>query len=112
MIGRVGMETGCVGLEDRLRRRRGKVGDVGEVWGVLRRTKVEMGVFAESSVSERVSLCGRLELLFGAMDDDLRLMIHVAGDRYGDVDRARDGTSTNSSLMAGTLLFLAWEIVG
>ena len=43
-VGRVGMDTGNVGLDDRLRW--GNVGEMGDDWGVLRRKKVEMGVFA------------------------------------------------------------------
>ena len=44
-VGRVGMETGREGLDERLRRC-GKVGEIGDDWGVFRRKNVEMGVFA------------------------------------------------------------------
>jgi hypothetical protein len=50
--GRVGSETGLmVGLWERLRVRCAKVGETGEDVGVFRRTKVEMGMFADDSVS-------------------------------------------------------------
>lgn len=81
IMGTVGIQTGSVGLEDRFRLRFGKVGDVGDACGVLRRTKDEMGMFAVRSVSDRVSFCGRREELRGAMDADLRLMAQVAGNR-------------------------------
>lgn len=44
-VGRVGMETGREGLDERLRRC-GNVGDIGDDCGVFRRRNVEMGVFA------------------------------------------------------------------
>ena len=50
--GRVGSETGfMVGLWERLRVRWAKVGETGEELGVFRRTKVEMGMFADDSGS-------------------------------------------------------------
>lgn len=52
--GRVGIETGCTGLHDRFRMRFEKEGDVGDPCGVLRRTNVDIGVFAVRSDWERV----------------------------------------------------------
>jgi len=50
--GRVGSETGLmVGLWERLRVRWAKVGETGEEVGVFRRTKVEIGMFADDSGS-------------------------------------------------------------
>lgn len=50
--GSVGSETGLmVGLWERLRVRWAKVGETGEDVGVFRRTKVEMGMFADDSGS-------------------------------------------------------------
>lgn len=49
--GSVGMETGNFGLVERFllfRARWAKVGEIGDDWGVRRRTKVDMGI----SVSE------------------------------------------------------------
>ncbi len=56
-VGSVGMETGNEGLEERLKRC-GKVGEIGEDWGVLRRRNVEIGVLATRSASN-VSFAGR-----------------------------------------------------
>lgn len=48
----MGSETGLmVGLWERLRVRWAKVGETGEDVGVLRRTKVEIGMFADDSGS-------------------------------------------------------------
>lgn len=48
----MGSETGMmVGLWERLRVRWAKVGETGEEVGVFRRTKVEMGMFADDSGS-------------------------------------------------------------
>lgn len=48
----MGSETGLiVGLWERLRVRWAKVGETGEEVGVFRRTKVEMGMFADDSGS-------------------------------------------------------------
>lgn len=79
--GRVGIQTGSDGLVDRLFLRWGKVGDVGDVDGVLRRTKVEMGIFAVRSVSDKVSFSGRREVSFRVYEDVRRLIVHVAGER-------------------------------
>lgn len=50
--GRVGSETGLIfGLWERLRVRWAKVGETGEEVGVFRRTKVEIGIFADDSGS-------------------------------------------------------------
>ena len=50
--GRVGSETGLMaGLWERLRARWANVGETGEEVGVFRRTKVEMGMFADDSGS-------------------------------------------------------------
>jgi hypothetical protein len=50
--GRVGSETGLMaGLWERLRARWANVGETGEDVGVFRRTKVEMGMFADDSGS-------------------------------------------------------------
>lgn len=53
-VGRVGMDTGSVGLVERRFGRLGKVGEMGEDCGLRRRTKLEIGVFAMRSAS-RVS---------------------------------------------------------
>jgi len=70
--GTVGMDTGAEEPMERFREWRGNVGDTGEVWGVLRRTNVDMGVFAVRFDSDSASLSGRLATAFTAMEDDLR----------------------------------------
>lgn len=54
----MGIETGSLGLGDLFLclDRCAKVGDIGDDWGVLRRTKVDIGMLV-ISVSEAVCLC-------------------------------------------------------
>lgn len=78
-VGRVGMETGSEGLDERLRRW-GKVGEMGDDCGVLRRRKVDMGVLATKSGS-RESFSGR------RLEDRLRVDERRATVRIGDMDR-------------------------
>lgn len=86
-VGSVGMETGREGLDERLRRC-GKVGEMGDDCGVLRRRNVEMGVLATKSGS-RDSFSGR-RLVVRPRADERRATLRIGDMDRGEVDRALD----------------------
>ena len=87
-VGNFGMETGCDGLEDRLVRW-GKVGEMGEDCGVLRRTKVEIGVLPNKSASTKANFSGRLEwVVVRPSAEERRPTVRCGNGGHGDDDNA------------------------
>jgi len=89
--GRVGIETGCEGLTDRLTRW-GKVGEIGDDCGVLRRRKEEIGILAMRSESAKVNFSGRLELVVVRPSaEDLCFTVRTGTEGHGEEDSALEG---------------------
>ena len=86
--GRVGSETGLiVGLWERLRVRWANVGETGEDVGVFRRTKVEIGMFADDSGS------------FTCLCLDSAPSFKAEGLWRGEVDLVCEGHVSNHTLI-------------
>lgn len=93
-VGRVGIDTGNDGLVERRFCRWGKVGEIGEDCGLLRRTNVEMGVFAIRSASNVSFFSVRRRRLL--LDD------RVARPRSGDEERGEDESAWSWPMSFGT----------
>ena len=84
-VGSVGSDTGRDGLDERLRC--WNVGEMGDDCGVLRRRKVEMGVFAMRSASS-VGFCPRFDALVSPTADERRPTGRGGDHSRGDEDPA------------------------
>lgn len=83
-----GNEGECVGLL----MYSGNVGDVGDVVGVLRRTKLEMGVYAIRSGScDAIRRTRRLGLCDSVETDNLRPVQPLGEEGEGEIESARRG---------------------
>jgi len=107
------METGNEGLDERFLDSVGKVGDVGDVCGVLRRTNVEIGVWAGRSPSDSRNFSGRCTALLKLSAEAFRPATR-GDERRGEVESALFGRSLGSSSVGitGMLPLLVCEIAG